>query len=458
MSTSLFDLFSLGIGPSSSHTLGPMRIAYTFLKRMQEKGLFFEIERIQIELFGSLALTGKGHYTDKALILGLSGFKAESLNPSEIDPFLEKVRKAKKISLLREKLIHFEEEKDLFFHKNKRLPLHANSLKISAFSEKELLFSEIFYSLGGGFIATHEQMQQKEIPSTKAFVPYPFRKAEELLFFCEKEKKSIAEIILANEKVHSSEIQIRSYLFTLWKEMKLCIQRGCKNQGFLPGGLNVARRASLLYENLARSPLQEKDFMEWVSVFAMAVCEENAAMGRVITSPTNGASGVLPAVLAYYEMFISSFCVEGVMDYFLTAAAIAHLYKEGASISGAEMGCQGEVGVASSMAAAGLTAALGGSVFQIENAAEIAMEHHLGLTCDPVAGLVQIPCIERNTTGAVKAILASKLALKGDGSHIISLDQVIQSMKQTGEDMKEIYKETSLGGLALFSKQNTPLC
>ncbi len=458
MSTSLFDLFSIGIGSSSSHTLGPMRSSLRFLQSLEKQGVLFSIQKIQIDLFGSLALTGEGHYTDKALVLGLLGFKAEEVDPSRIDSFVETIKKEKAILLLGQKSISFNWTEDILFHKDKKLPLHANSLKITAFLENGDSLSEVFYSLGGGFIATHEEMKQKQNTKTTAFVPFPFQTAEELLLICQEQAKTIAQIVMANEKATRSEIQVRSYLFSLWKEMKLSIERGCSNKGFLPGGLNVKRRASILYEKLVLSPFKEEEFMEWVSVFAMAVCEENASMGRVVTSPTNGASGVLPAVLAYYEKFIPSFCVEGVVDYFLTSAAIGHLFKEGASISAAEMGCQGEIGVASSMAAAGLTAALGGSVSQVENAAEIAMEHHLGLTCDPVKGLVQVPCIERNTMGAVKAILAAKLSLKGDGSHIVSLDSVIQTMKKTGEDMKDIYKETSLGGLALFSKQNIPLC
>ena len=456
MPTSIFELYSIGIGPSSSHTLGPLRAAYAFIKKLQAQKSLTKTTEIKAEFFGSLGLTGEGHGSDKAIILGLAGKKANEIDPKEIDPFLTHVEKEKKLFLLGKHPISFEKEKSILFYKDRKLPLHANAMRFSAFLKGEELFSEVYYSIGGGFILTHEEMKVRR--DTKSFVPHPFYTAKELLQICKKEKKSIEEIVLANEKVNHTEIQVRSYVFSLWKEMKLAIERGCQTKGTLPGKIGLVRRAPHLYESLMKENSKNPCFMEWVSVFAMAVCEENAAMGKVVTSPTNGAAGIIPAVLTYYEKFIPSFCVEGVVSYFLTSTAIGHLFRVGASIAGAEMGCQGETGVASSMAAAGLTAALGGSIYQIENAAEIAMEHHLGLTCDPIAGLVQVPCIERNTMGAVKAILASKLALKGDGKHFVSLDQVIQTMKKVGEDMKSEYKETSLGGLAKFAAPHIPQC
>lgn len=463
MAVSVFNLFSIGIGPSSSHTVGPMRAARQFVINLQEKELLPRVKRLKMELYGSLALTGKGHSTDIAVLLGAEGNAPEGVNPSFVEPRIHAIRQTKELSLLNTHLIKFEESTDLIFHYDKQLPFHPNGMRFTVFDfdDKEL-FQQVFYSVGGGFIVDHEAaMKDQTICQNDHKLPYPFKTAEELLAHCRRENMSIAELMWKNEKSWRTEEEIEKGLLYIWQVMQECVQRGCQQEGILPGGLNVKRRAASMYRYLQeqdRKPLDQRDpaeVMDWVSLWALAVNEENAAGGRVVTAPTNGASGVIPAVLHYYQKFVKGADSKGIVTFMLVAGAIGILYKEGASISAAEMGCMGEVGVACSMAAGGLAAALGASNEQIENAAEIGMEHNLGLTCDPIKGLVQIPCIERNTMGAAKAINAERLArLHGDGTHRVTLDQVIATMKQTGHDMMSIYKETSQGGLAV----NVPEC
>lgn len=453
MFISVFDLLSIGIGPSSSHTVGPMRAANTYLKELKSHNLFDATTRIKIELYGSLALTGIGHKTDEALLMGLLGYMPETIDPKIIEPTLKKVREEKKITLFNERLIHFDEATDLLFHKDKVVPYHSNAVRFVAYDKNENeLFNEIIYSIGGGFIVEHRKIQHKT-PMEQLFeVPYLFSTCKELLELCQKHNKTIEQIMLENEKSHHVEKDIHAYIENIWQVMQESVKQGCKNEGFLPGRLNVKRRAPGLYKflmNEERKPTHE-DIFDWVSLYALAVNEENAAGGRVVTAPTNGGAGVVPAVMHYYDKFGENKDKRWVEIFLLTASAIGILYKKGASISAAEMGCQGEVGVACSMAAGALAAVWGGTAKQIEIAAEIGMEHNLGLTCDPVDGLVQIPCIERNTMGAIKAINAARLAMQRTGNdHKVSLDDVIKTMFQTGKDMQSIYKETSLGGLAV---------
>lgn len=460
MTVSTFDLFSIGVGPSSSHTVGPMRAAKRFLDEFITKGSLEDVCHVKIDLYGSLALTGKGHSTDMAVMLGLQGETPEGCDPDAIPVILEEIRTKKSLYLVDKKAIAFDELRDLVFHKDRQLPYHPNAMRFTLFDAKEKeLFSKVYYSVGGGFIIEHEAVSlDHEVLHQPAGVPYPFKTAGELLRLCREKSLMIYDLMMENEKKRRTEEEVREGIFRIWGVMQGCIQRGIQQSGILPGGLGVKRRAKTIYQQLTNEAEEKKpnpaEVMDWVSLFALAVNEENAAGGRVVTAPTNGAAGVIPAVLSYYMKFINGASDEGVIRYFLTAAAIGILYKEGASISAAEMGCMGEVGVACSMAAGGLTAALGGTNEQIENAAEIGMEHNLGLTCDPIKGLVQIPCIERNTMGAIKAINAAQLALRGDGIHHVSLDQVINTMRSTGQDMKSIYKETSLGGLAV----NVPEC
>lgn len=460
MAISTFNLFSIGIGPSSSHTVGPMRAAKLFMEELIRAVALDTVAKIKIDLYGSLALTGKGHATDLAVILGLTGETPEGIDPESVHPKVDEIRAGKLLKLMGGKLIAFEEGRDLLFHKDKQLPYHPNAMRFTVYdgNEKEL-FTKVYYSVGGGFIVDHESasIDQKIVHNTHK-LPYPFKTAEELLSLCQKHRMTIPQLMMENEKSFRAEEDVKQGLLHIWKVMQGSIERGIKQEGILPGGLNVRRRAPVLFKHLQQPEMalhkNPTEVMEWVSLWALAVNEENAAGGRVVTAPTNGAAGVIPAVMTYYSRFIEGANDEGIICFMLTAGAIGILYKEGASISAAEMGCMGEVGVACSMAAGGLTAALGGNDLQIENAAEIGMEHNLGLTCDPIMGLVQIPCIERNTMGAIKAINASMLALRGDGSHRVSLDQVIATMRATGNDMKSIYKETSLGGLAV----NVPEC
>ncbi len=453
MSISLFDLFSIGIGPSSSHTVGPMYAACEFAQSLKNKGLLEKTIQVIVDLYGSLALTGQGHGTDKAILNGLEGKDPENVVPETMLPRMQAIKDTHLLSLNGEKKITFSYKEHLLFHQKDFLPKHSNGMKFSAYDNAhQLLSSQIYYSIGGGFIVTDEEFGQTE--STSKPIPYPFATAEELLSHCRQNKKSISEIMMANELTWRTEEEVKQGILKIANVMELCIENGCHNTGILPGGLNVKRRAPELYQKLIQhkgipSVYEESDVMNHLNLYAMAVNEENAAGGRIVTAPTNGAAGIIPAVMKYYQSAHRSANTEGLLEYFLTAAAIGILYKTGASISGAEVGCQGEVGVASSMAAAGLTAALGGTIEQTENAAEIAMEHHLGMTCDPVAGLVQIPCIERNAMGSVKAVNAARMALIGDGQHKVSLDKVIKTMLQTGRDMNRIYKETSQGGLAV---------
>jgi len=452
MVVSVFELFSIGIGPSSSHTVGPMRAAKMFTMGLYEEGKLDQVGSISIELFGSLAMTGHGHATDIALLLGLEGSAPEEVDPNAVESRIANIRETGFIKLLSRKQIRFSEERHLLFLKGKRLPFHSNAMRFCAVDARgREIISEIYYSVGGGFVVRHDEiMPSREAPKSSQ-VPFPFKTAKELLAHCIRENQPIWEIVMANERVWRQDDEIQRGILRIWNVMQACVNRGCQEEGILPGGLNVKRRAAGLYRTLALKGDIHNDpteILDWVSLFALAVNEENAAGGRVVTAPTNGASGVIPAVLHYYMKFVANPSEEGIIRFFLTATAIGILYKEGASLSAAEMGCQGEVGVACSMAAGGLAAALEATIFQIENAAEIGMEHNLGLTCDPVGGLVQIPCIERNTMGAIKAINACRLAMHGDGDHRVSLDEVIKAMRHTGEDMKSIYKETSEGGLA----------
>lgn len=455
MPISVFDMFKIGIGPSSSHTVGPMRAARAFCLELKEKGLLAKTARLQVQLYGSLALTGKGHATDLAVLLGLEGETPQGVDPDTIDARLQAIRDNKKLELLKEKTIDFNEENDVKFLKSEFLPKHSNGMRFFAYDESgETLLEEDYYSIGGGFIVRgDEEGDGSADGDTK--LPYDFNSAEELLTLCRDNKLTIPELVMENEKTWRNEDETRNNLLGIWQVMRDCVDRGTREEGILPGVLKVRRRAAKLKRALeANEQSGPLDVMDWINLYALAVNEENAAGGRVVTAPTNGAAGIVPAVLHYYRQFCEDYSEDGVIRFLLTAAAIGMLYKKNAGISGAEMGCQGEVGVACSMAAAGLVSALNGSLEQIENAAEIGMEHNLGLTCDPIAGLVQIPCIERNAMGSVKAINAARMAMRGDGKHHVSLDQVISTMRQTGKDMQSIYKETSLGGLAV----NVPEC
>lgn len=468
MSISVFDLFSIGIGPSSSHTVGPMRAARQFILNTEKLGILPSVAEIKVDLYGSLALTGKGHATDLAILLGLEGESPEGIDPTQVQPRIASIRTKDTLNLLGKYPIFFTESQQLLFHGDKQLPYHPNGMRFTVYDQtgKEL-YSAVWYSVGGGFIIDHatahqekvdEKHKNNSVQSKQHQLPYPFKSGDELLMLGKKHGLSIAEIMMANEKTWRSEKDIKTGLLAIWKVMQECVQRGYIQEGILPGGLNVKRRAPALHRQLLKEELEKLknpvEVLEWVSLWALAVNEENAAGGRVVTAPTNGAAGIIPAVLLYYQKYVENPSDDGIVTFMLTAGAMGILYKVGASISAAEMGCMGEVGVACSMAAAGLTAVEGGTNEQIENAAEIGMEHNLGLTCDPIMGLVQIPCIERNTMGAVKAINASLLAMQGDGTHRVSLDQVIATMKQTGDDMKSFYKETSQAGLAV----NVPEC
>ncbi len=449
MFISIFDLFSIGIGPSSSHTVGPMRAARAFANLVKEQGLLSRVQRKQVDLYGSLALTGKGHGTDLAILNGLENQTPEDVIPENMLPRSKAIRSENKINFMGEHMITFHEETDLLFHQKEYLPLHANGMKFTVFDDQDKpLLQKTYYSIGGGFITDEEHFSQEGAASTN--IPYPHDTAAELLAICEKNHITIAQVKMANECSVRTELEVKEKILKIAAAMNESIENGCRHEGILPGGLKVQRRAPDLYKKLMAKKQQEPtDFMNYLNLYALAVNEENAAGGRVVTAPTNGAAGVLPAVLQYYKEFCQGASEQGIIDYLLTAAAIAALYKKGASISAAEVGCQGEVGVACSMAAGALAAVLGGTIYQVENAAEIGMEHNLGLTCDPIGGLVQIPCIERNTMGAVQAVNASQLALMEEGKHQVSLDKVIATMLQTGKDMQSKYKETAQGGLAV---------
>ncbi|WP_397607036.1 L-serine ammonia-lyase [Silanimonas sp.] len=455
MAVSLFDIFKIGIGPSSSHTVGPMRAAARFLERwLQEPGQLGEVARVRAELYGSLALTGRGHGTDKAVLMGFEGHWPDRIDPDVIPDSLERIRGTKRIRLMGMHEIAFDEKRDLVFNKREKLPYHTNGMRFTAFgADGEVIATRDYYSVGGGFVVNTDEAAEDRIVADTTELPFPFHSGDELLVRCKESGLSIAQLMFENEKVWRPEAEIREGLDRLWAAMQSCVARGTREEGVLPGGLKVGRRAPSMARDLSSRPeaaLRDPlTILDWVNLYALAVNEENAAGGRVVTAPTNGAAGIIPAVGHYYERFCPQANVQGIHDYLLTAAAIGILYKENASISGAEVGCQGEVGVACSMAAAGLTAALGGTPAQVENAAEIGMEHNLGLTCDPIGGLVQIPCIERNAMGAVKAINAQRMAARGDGSHKVSLDKVIKTMRDTGRDMQDKYKETSRGGLAV---------
>ncbi len=455
MAVSVFDLFKIGIGPSSSHTVGPMRAAHAFVQRLQRQGALAQVARLRCQLFGSLGATGIGHASDRAVILGLAGHAPDTVDVNAVDAIIAEVNNSQQLLLNGEQRIVFDPATDLLLIGAVSLPFHPNGMRFEAWdAQHELVDAQAYYSVGGGFIvseeAAHDAERQQAIAPDTDVLPLPFHSAAQLLQLAHDHQQPIAQIMRTNERHWRSDADIDSGLRKIWQAMQDCVQRGCSTQGRLPGGLNVKRRAAGFYEGLTQHANTDPlEVIDWVNLFALAVNEENAAGGRVVTAPTNGAAGIVPAVLHYYWRFVPGATEAGVVDFLLTAGAIGILYKENASISGAEVGCQGEVGVACSMAAAGLCAVLGGTPAQVENAAEIGMEHHLGLTCDPVAGLVQVPCIERNALAAVKAINAARMALRGDGSHIISLDKVIATMRATGADMMSKYKETSLGGLAV---------
>jgi L-serine dehydratase len=454
MFVSAFDLFKIGLGPSSSHTVGPMRAAGRFVKELASSGKLEATARVVVDLYGSLALTGRGHRTDRAILLGLSGDAPDRIDPDEVEPKVERIREQQMISLDGRHAILFHEEADLRFRVDKTLSFHSNGMRfVATDAAGAAILRKVYFSVGGGFVVDEDEIDQLTDAPSQLRVPYPFTSARELLAHGESAHKRIPDMMRINELALRSPDQVRSGLLERWAIMNSSIDRGMSHEGLLPGGLDVRRRAKSLGDALrdrrSQNVSNPTEATDWVSVYAIAVNEENAAGGRVVTAPTNGAAGVIPAVIRYYREFYEEANEDGIVSFLLTAAAVGGLCKRNASLSGAEVGCQGEVGVACSMAAAGLAAALGGSNAQIENAAEIGIEHHLGMSCDPVAGLVQIPCIERNAMGAVKAINAASLALRGDGTHRVSLDTVIKTMYETGRDMMTKYKETSLGGLAV---------
>ncbi|HYJ97278.1 MAG TPA: L-serine ammonia-lyase [Burkholderiaceae bacterium] len=457
MAVSAFDLFKIGIGPSSSHTVGPMRAARIFALRLAHDGLSAKAARVKTELYGSLGATGKGHGSDKAVLLGLAGHEPDRVEVDAIPALLQAIRSASRLTLAEGPAIAFDERNDLVFHRRETLPFHANGMRFTAFDAQGAVLSErTYYSVGGGFVVSDEVAadgtRHKQVAPDTTVLPHPFHTGAELLARTDELTCSIAEVMRRNERHWRDDSAIDAGLDRIWQTMQACVARGIATPGVLPGGFKVRRRASALHQALTAQADPSRDplvVLDWVNLFALAVNEENAAGGRVVTAPTNGAAGIIPAVLHYYARFVPGSHDTGVRDFLLTASAIGILYKENASISGAEVGCQGEVGVACSMAAGALCAVLGGTPAQAENAAEIGMEHHLGLTCDPVGGLVQIPCIERNAVASVQAINAARMALRGDGTHHVSLDKVIKTMRETGADMMTKYKETARGGLAV---------
>jgi len=453
---SVFDIFKIGIGPSSSHTVGPMRAARRFADRLQADGVLAQVTGIKIELFGSLGFTGRGHGTDKAVILGLEGEDPKSVDIEAVAPRVAAVEQHHRVKLLGTHEVDLDPATAIVFHRREKLPLHANGMRFTALGPGGVsapLVERIYYSVGGGFVVDqHGAPADGATPADQVQVPYPFNSGEELLKLSTEHGMAISSLMLENEKAHATEPEIRRRVLEIANAMHACIKRGCEREGILPGGLKVKRRAVAIFRKLKSDPGKDSDplvIMDWVNLWALAVNEENAAGGRVVTAPTNGAAGIIPAVMTYYRRFLPNADDEGELRFLLTAAAIGALYKKNASISGAEVGCQGEVGVACSMAAGALAEVMGGTPAQVENAAEIGMEHNLGLTCDPIGGLVQVPCIERNAMGAVKAINAARLALQGDGTHKVSLDKVIKTMWRTGADMSSKYKETARGGLAV---------
>ncbi|MBF3182647.1 L-serine ammonia-lyase [Pseudomonas aeruginosa] len=453
MAISVFDLFKIGIGPSSSHTVGPMRAAALFTTALRQRQALSAVRRLEVRLYGSLSATGVGHGTDRAVIMGLMGEWPDRIDPTQIAPRMAALLDSGLLQLDGHVAVPFDWVRDMRLL-DENLPYHPNAMTLVAYGEQGELHQETYYSVGGGFVVDAAQAASGQLDQDHTVLPYDFSSAEELLLLCKRHNLRVSELMLANERIWRSETDIREGLRRIWQAMRDCVDNGLRNEGILPGGLNVQRRAARLHRNLQEigkpnvigSTLSA---MEWVNLFALAVNEENAAGGRMVTAPTNGAAGIIPAVLHYYMKFNPDAQDRDVVDYLLAAAAVGILCKKNASISGAEVGCQGEVGVACSMAAGALCEVLGGSVQQVENAAEIGMEHNLGLTCDPVGGLVQVPCIERNAMASVKAINAARMALRGDGQHFISLDKVIRTMRQTGADMKSKYKETARGGLAV---------
>ncbi|MFV3326100.1 L-serine ammonia-lyase [Pseudomonas sp. NY15372] len=453
MAISVFDLFKIGIGPSSSHTVGPMRAAATFAQALRERGLLARVARVQVRLYGSLSATGVGHATDRACLLGLMGQWPDRIDPHSIEPRIAQLMQERRLLLDGSHPLAFEYARDMLLL-DESLPYHPNAMTLDALDEQGSLFSQTYYSIGGGFIVEQDEIDAPKADAGQVSLPYEFDSGAELLALCKAHQLSVSQLMMANECAWRPEAEVREGLLKIWGAMKECVDNGLRNEGILPGGLQVKRRAAKLHRSLQElgkpnvigSTLSA---MEWVNLFALAVNEENAAGGRMVTAPTNGAAGIIPAVLHYYMKFNASACDDDVVAFLLAAAAVGILCKKNASISGAEVGCQGEVGSACSMAAAGLAEVLGATPPQLENAAEIALEHNLGLTCDPVGGLVQVPCIERNAIAAVKAINAVQMALRGDGEHFISLDRVIRTMRDTGADMHANYKETSRGGLAV---------
>ncbi|MFC3531131.1 L-serine ammonia-lyase [Vogesella facilis] len=454
MALSVFDLFKIGIGPSSSHTVGPMRAARQFVARLEKDGLLPAVASVRCELFGSLGATGKGHGSDIAVLLGLQGELPDEVDTDAVPGMVAAIRDSKRLRLLGSYEIAFAEGEHLVLHKRKTLPFHPNGMTFEARNAQgETLDKRAYYSVGGGFVVDEAAVEAGFTPPGSEELRHPFSSGAELLALCQRHGKSISQIMLENELAWRSEEEVRAGLLRIWQVMQGCVQRGCAHEGILPGGMKVKRRAADLYRKLTDAPeasLRDPlTVMDWVNLYALAVNEENAGGGRVVTAPTNGAAGIIPAVLHYYARFVPGANDDGVVRFLLTAGAIGILFKLNASISGAEVGCQGEVGSACSMAAGGLAEVMGATPEQVENAAEIGMEHNLGLTCDPVGGLVQVPCIERNAMAAVKAINAVRMALRGDGQHFVSLDRVIKTMRDTGRDMNSKYKETARGGLAI---------
>ncbi|MFF8844283.1 L-serine ammonia-lyase [Streptomyces sp. NPDC015127] len=454
MSISVFDMFKVGIGPSSSHTVGPMRAAHTFVYALEQDGLLEETSHVHVELFGSLGATGHGHGSVKAVVLGLEGEVPELVDPAVAEPTMDRVHATQSLRLLGKHTIAFQLDDDVVLHRSKRLAFHSNAMTFEATAhDGRRLALRTYYSVGGGFVVDDSAADSPQIVPDSTPVRYPFTTGAELLAHTRATGLPISSIMMENELAWRSEDAVRAGLLHIWSVMQECVRQGCAHDGVLPGGLKVRRRAAALQRKLlaadAEGETDSLHAMEWVTLYALAVNEENAAGGRVVTAPTNGAAGIVPAVLHYYERFVRGAGPDGIVRFLLTAAAIGVLFKENASISGAEVGCQGEVGSACSMAAAGLAEVLGGTPEQVENAAEIGIEHNLGLTCDPVGGLVQIPCIERNAVASLKAITAARMALHGDGKHHVSLDKAIKTMRETGADMKDKYKETARGGLAL---------
>ncbi|MFI0473282.1 L-serine ammonia-lyase [Halomonas sp. HMF6819] len=455
MPISVFDLFKIGVGPSSSHTVGPMMAAFKFAAAVEDAGVLDRVSRLEVHLYGSLSATGVGHGTDHATVMGLMGERPDRIDPSIIGPAIATLKETHTLSLNRQKDVTFVWDRDMRFH-DESLPHHPNAMKLCAYDEADqVLLANTYYSVGGGFVVDQHQVDAKLEDMDSAEIPFDFNSAEELLAICKREGMSVSQLMMANEKTWRPEQEVRDELWRIWRVMCECVDNGLTHEGVLPGGLNVKRRAKLLHQRLSAAEqnpcLIATTFsaMEWVNIFALAVNEENAAGGRMVTAPTNGAAGIIPAVLHYYMKFQAGSSERNVVDFLLAAGAIGILCKKNASISGAEVGCQGEVGSACAMAAAGLAEVMGATPEQVEHAAEIGLEHNLGLTCDPVGGLVQVPCIERNAIATVKAINAAQMALHGDGTHFISLDKVIRTMRDTGRDMLDKYKETSKGGLAV---------